>query len=175
MNAVNLSYFEKLVATSIKRKKPKKKQRGYIKELIAKLYPTIEQALSDGLEYEDIAEAISENNLKISPITLKQYHLANRNLHNKAQDDEKSNTLPSDMTEPNPNGGESDEMLQESSTNSLKEVVSYDLPQEMNKMNDARSQNSLVEKLSNSSLDDDFFDDADDSSDFVKPYVRRGN
>lgn len=74
---VSLDSFEKLIQSRIKKIQPKSKQRGYAKDLIEKLYPTIESALGKGCSYEEIADAISDR-VKISPVTLKQYHQANK-------------------------------------------------------------------------------------------------
>lgn len=85
MSKVDLNLFEQSVASNIKRIKPKVKRRGYAKELVEKLYPVIEDALNDGCSYDEIAQAISTNQVKISPSTLKQYHVYNRGQLTKGQ------------------------------------------------------------------------------------------
>jgi hypothetical protein len=74
----DFNYFEKFVVQKVKQVKPKSKQRGYAKKLVAKMYTVIEESLNQGCDYDDIAIAISETNVKISPSTLKRYHLLNR-------------------------------------------------------------------------------------------------
>jgi hypothetical protein len=74
----DFNYFEKFVAQKVKQVKPKSKQRGYAKKLVAKMFTVIEESLNQGCDYDDIAVAISETNVKISPSTLKRYHLSNR-------------------------------------------------------------------------------------------------
>ena len=77
MGEASLNSFEKLVQSKINKIKPRSKQRGYARDLIDKLYPTIESALEKGCSYEEIVDAVSDR-VKISPITLKQYHQANK-------------------------------------------------------------------------------------------------
>ena len=84
MEQLKLSPIEKLVAKKIEQTKTKVSQPGYIKELITKLYPKIEDALARGCEYEDIAKSICETQIKIKVSTLKQYHVANRREQEKA-------------------------------------------------------------------------------------------
>ena len=90
MSKVDLNLFEQSVASDIKRIKPKVKRRGYAKELVEKLYPVIEDALNDGCSYDEIAQAISTNQVKISPSTLKQYHVHNRGQLTKGQKNDSS-------------------------------------------------------------------------------------
>lgn len=80
MSELDLDSLEKSIQSNIKNIKPKSKQRGYAKDLVKKLYSTIESALSKGCSYEQIAEAISEKQVKISPVTLKQYHQSNKKM-----------------------------------------------------------------------------------------------
>jgi hypothetical protein len=80
MGDVNLDSFEESIQSGIKKIRPKSKQRGYVKGLVAKLYPTIEQSLANGCSYEEIAIAIARKNVKISSVTLKQYHLSNKRI-----------------------------------------------------------------------------------------------
>lgn len=90
MNESGLDSFEKSIRSNIKNIKPKSKQRGYARNLVKKLYSTIESALSKGCSYEQIAEAISQKQVKISPVTLKQYHQSNKKMsksHNKQPKD----------------------------------------------------------------------------------------
>ena len=81
MSELDLDSFEKSIQSNIKNIKPKSKQRGYAKGLVKKLYLTIESALKKGCSYEQIAEAISERQVKISPVTLKQYHQSNKKMN----------------------------------------------------------------------------------------------
>jgi|GEM_PF-3820894 len=76
------SPLEKLVGKKIKSVKPKSKQPGYLKSLIKTHFSLIEDALANGCEYDDIAQAISETEVTISPSTLKKYHQTNRTRKN---------------------------------------------------------------------------------------------
>ncbi|MDJ0597162.1 MAG: hypothetical protein QNJ72_45610 [Pleurocapsa sp. MO_226.B13] len=78
MNELDLDSFEISIKSDIKSIKPKSKRRGYAKELVEKLYSTIEQALADGCSFEQIVEVLSLRNIKISSSTLKRYHQANK-------------------------------------------------------------------------------------------------
>ena len=96
MNETELSPLEKQIAKKIKSTKPKSERKGYLRKLVDSLYTHIENALSNGCEYDDIAESISETKIQITASTLKQYHLANRrqrkkdNRKNKAEELSKS-------------------------------------------------------------------------------------
>jgi hypothetical protein len=92
MREKELSPLEKLISKKIKKTKPKVSQPGYLKRLVANLYLTIEDALEKGCEYDDIARSISETDVKIKPITLKQYHVANR--RQKKQSNQDLEALP---------------------------------------------------------------------------------
>ncbi len=174
MNA-DFNYFEKQVAQKVKQVKPKSKQRGYAKKLVAKMFTVIEESLNGGCDYDDIATAISETNVKISPSTLRRYHLANRKELGYA-------TLPQQ------------EVVDESSKKAQiiykqheREKILPLISREQNNQlqtqatestSHEREPSKLVDRLrlSDSSLSDaDFFDSDDDPSDFVKPYIRRGN
>jgi hypothetical protein len=154
----DLNYFEKVVAQKVKQVKPKSKQRGYAKKLVARMFSVIEESLKQGCDYDDIATAISETNVKITPSTLKRYHLANRKLK---RVDEKT---------------ESFQTSQNQVTATVREQVNES--ERHSRISNEQEPSNLVDRLrlSNSSLDDDFFNkDDDNESDFVKPYVRRGN
>ncbi|MDJ0573470.1 MAG: hypothetical protein QNJ53_31135 [Pleurocapsa sp. MO_192.B19] len=74
MKGSKLSPLEKAIARKIEKTKSKASQPGYLKTLIAKLNPKIEDALNRGCEYDDLAKSISQTEVKISAATLKQYH-----------------------------------------------------------------------------------------------------
>lgn len=74
MKGSKLSPLEKAIARKIEKTKSKASQPGFLKRLVAKLNPKIEDALSRGCEYDDLAKSISETGVKISAATLKQYH-----------------------------------------------------------------------------------------------------
>ena len=78
MNKPELSPLERSIARKIDNKKGKASQQGYLKKLVFKLHLKIERALARGCEYDDIAKAIAEGRIKISPATLKQYHSEHR-------------------------------------------------------------------------------------------------
>lgn len=77
MNELDLDSFEISIESDIKAIKPKAKRKGYARELVEKLHSTIEQALSEGCSYEQIAEVLKLRKIKISATTLKRYHKAN--------------------------------------------------------------------------------------------------
>lgn len=74
MTKPELSPLERTIAREIDKTKGKASQQGYLKKLVVKLHLKIEGALARGCEYDDIAKAIAEGGIKISPSTLKQYH-----------------------------------------------------------------------------------------------------
>ncbi|BAZ47077.1 hypothetical protein NIES4102_41230 (plasmid) [Chondrocystis sp. NIES-4102] len=78
MDKLGLDSFEISIESDIKSIKPKVKKRGYARELIQKLYFTIEEALADGCSFEQVADVLSKRKVKITSSTLKRYHLANR-------------------------------------------------------------------------------------------------
>jgi site-specific DNA-cytosine methylase len=98
MSNADLDLFELSVASDIKRIKPKVKKRGYAKELVEKLYSVIEEALTNGCSYDEIADAISTNQVKISPSTLKQYHVHNRGQRAKSHKNDNSKVNASNLS-----------------------------------------------------------------------------
>lgn len=159
MNELDLDSFEISIESDIKSIKPKSKRRGYAKELVEKLYSTIEQALADGCSFEQIVEVLSQRKIKISSSTLKRYHQANKKtieadsqnskgLENKAKTEVKENTgldrLRTDSTK-------------KPSLNQLTE------PSLVTKASLTEKQNSVSQLLSGSSLtDEDYADDFND-------------
>jgi hypothetical protein len=168
----DFNYFEKFVAQKVKQVKPKSKQRGYAKKLVAKMFTVIEESLNQGCDYDDIATAISETKVKISPSTLKRYHLSNR----KNFDPE---NLPQQQRLDQSNQKAIDSEKQYDSEKSLLSIGSElqaQLKTQANKSTDhGQEPSNLVDKLKLSESDADFFGGDDDHNDFVKPYIRRGN
>lgn len=91
MNELDLDSFEISIKSDIKSIKPKAKRKGYAKELVEKLHPTIEQALADGCSYEQIVIVLSYRNIKISSSTLKRYHQANKKTEKTDSQDPREN------------------------------------------------------------------------------------
>ena len=100
MNELDLDSFEISIKSDIKGIKPKAKRRGYAKELVEKLHPTIERALGDGCSFEQIVEVLLQRNIKISASTLKRYYKANEKMktnsqifHSSEEEQESENSL----------------------------------------------------------------------------------
>lgn len=96
------SRLEKIVGKKIEKVKPKHKQPGYLKRLVKTQFDLIEDALVRGCDYDDIAEAISEE-IKVSPATLKKYHLANKRKNGARKNpnfEESKNSKSRDLVKP---------------------------------------------------------------------------
>ena len=168
MNEVGLDSFEKLIRSDIKNIRPKSKQRGYARELVEKLYSTIESALEKGCSYEEIADAMSKK-IKISPVTLKQYHQANKNsfqsknaqaknISNKQRTEGKKNTV-SDSEKSN-NKLRRENSSHRSNSNKLQ------IPSQLQKLSEPKTDDNrspIPPILSGASLtDDDYLEDFND-------------
>ena len=140
MEQLKLSPIEKLVAKKIEQTKTKVSQPGYIKELITKLYPKIEDALARGCEYEDIAKSICETQIKIKVSTLKQYHVANRREQEKAKQ-QLSSKQPQAIVNSHQNASHSEGVLAE---RQFQEIIQTENPKSSPPLD---RQQSAIDKL----------------------------
>ncbi|MCC0175834.1 hypothetical protein I4641_02410 [Waterburya agarophytonicola K14] len=187
------SPLEKLVGKKIKSVKPKSKQPGYLKSLIKTHFSLIEDALANGCEYDDIAQAISETEVTISPSTLKKYHQTNRTQKNLKTKSNQSPKTDSDSNRKLLNGektkinsefqansdSDGNNFIDRHPSNTLPKTLSVSQPESsqvdgsdrlyMSENLEAdssnKNQSSLAIKLQGSTFsNDDLFDDDDDLS-----------
>ena len=162
MNELDLDSFETSIKSDIKSIKPKSKKRGYAKELVEKLYSTIEQALANGCSFEQIVEVLSQKKIKISSSTLKRYHQANKKT--KETDSQNSKGLENTLTtEVKENTGLGRLRTNSSKKSSLNQLTEPSLATKAILTKEKEKQNSVSQILSGSSLtDEDYADDFND-------------
>ena len=162
MNELDLDSFEISIKSDIKSIKPKSKKRGYAKEIVEKLYFTIEQALADGCSFEQIVEVLSQRKIKISSSTLKRYHQANKK--NKETDRQNSTDLGNKLkTEVKENMGLGSIQTNSSKKFSLSQASEPSLATKASLTRVKENQISIPDILSGSALtDEDYADDFND-------------
>lgn len=162
MNELKLDSFEISIKSDIKGIKPKAKRRGYAKELVEKLYPTIEQALADGCSYEQIAEVLLHKNIKISSSTLKRYHKANKKT--KKTNSQNPQVCGNEQKIEAKENTDLDRSQSDSSTDrSLNRLPNYSQSVEISMPKNQKNPISVSQILSGSALtDEDYADDFND-------------
>ena len=187
------SPLEKLVGKKIKSVKPKSKQPGYLKFLVKTHFSLIEDALANGCEYDDIAQAISETEVTISATTLKKYHGTNRTQKNLETESNQSTKTESDLGKELLDGektkidrefkdnsdSDGNNFIDRHPSNTLPKTLSVSQPEysqaDGSNLSDTlknidiessnKNQSSLAIKLKGSTFsNDDLFDDDDDLS-----------